>query len=117
MNLTYCDICEQVIKSRQRKVIFSVYETTHGKNEKISYNNVYEYLKALRKKQEDVEVNEICKNCYKILCDLLQYRVKGLNKIKKNIDKILGLKKTYRKRKKTRKRTRRRKKNDKRKNS
>lgn len=103
MKISYCDICEAVLKPNEEKVILVTSKTTHSEeNKKTYYNNYEDYFRALKEKEEQMEVKEICLSCYSILQDLFTVRLNGRKHIEEKILKELGLKKkrTYRRKKK-----------------
>ena len=94
MRITYCDICEAVLKPNEEKVVLVTSKVIHNEeNKRTYYNNYEEYFNALKQKEEEMDIKEICLNCYQILIDLFNLRLNGRKHIEEKILKNLGLKK------------------------
>jgi len=101
MRLLYCDICESVIKPNTPKIVLMTTKVNHTEENQVkTYDNVYEYMDAIREARKNIDTKEICPNCYQIIIDLFNLRLNGLKYIEKKIGKTLGLKVKSKKRKK-----------------
>lgn len=98
MRINYCDICESILKPNEEKVILVTSKTIHNEENRRTYYSSYEdYFRALRQKEEEMDVKEICLNCYSILQDLFTMRLNGRKYIEKKILKDLGISKNRKK--------------------
>lgn len=76
MQIICCDLCDNIIKPGEKYHLI----VTPPNNGKLTYS---EY-------QNEVNSNlkEICVNCKNVIAIVFRYRLKNLNKIKKEIDKL-----------------------------
>jgi len=92
MEVRYCDICKQILKG---EIYFVAYQKYHlkPKNEKKKYEqmSMEEFQRKIKdsySNMQKVEYREICQECFKIVEKLFTVRVRKLNKIRKELDKL-----------------------------
>lgn len=93
MELTYCDVCNQVITPHSKKHVLAVNTIVQ---EEITYNHrprdMYEYMQEINRQAQKVKFYELCEGCQKVLKHLFQLRRDKLEKLKKDIEKIYNTK-------------------------
>ena len=91
MQLTYCDICHELIKIGDKKYILGV-NPVKQESEKIEEElkkNVYDYLRHVQHQTEKIQIMEICEECKKVLEYFFHIRKKELEKTKLELKKII----------------------------
>ena len=89
MRITYCDICQSLIKEGATKFILGINEMTEtGDNSKEKIEDFAEFVRRYRDGIESVQIYEICEDCKKILEYLFKMRMKERRKILEDIEKI-----------------------------
>ena len=89
MQLTYCDICHQVIITGKKKHILAVSSAEQKTREDGRYHDFYEEIQQYAKNCRKVKLYEICIECKKILEHFFRLRVDELEKIQKEIKKTV----------------------------
>jgi len=90
MQVSYCDVCQNVIKTNTKKYAFLVQEIKETKSK--VYKDYWEYIQDLNRNYEQIIVKEICEECKKVYDYLLNIRLKELEEIKKQIEQSYKLK-------------------------
>jgi len=89
VQLTYCDICHQVISTGKRKHILAVSSAEQKNREYGRYKDFDEEIQQYATNCKKVKLYEICTECKKILEYFFRLRIDELEKTKKEIKKIV----------------------------
>lgn len=76
----YCDLCESVIKPKERIFLTTTLEKEYSKI-KTSEDYTRQYQNALE------NTKEICKTCYNLLINIFKLRYDSINKIAKDLSR------------------------------
>lgn len=91
MKITYCDICQALIKTGDKKFILGLNEVQEEEGgEKIE--DFTEFVQRYKQGINNVKLYEICKECKKILEHLFKMRKKERKEILKEIEKTFNAK-------------------------
>lgn len=86
MQVSYCDICQRVIKNVESKYIMTINEI---KEENIkSVQELFALLSRLENKKKELRHYEVCKDCKKIFDYLFLLRKVKLKALKEEIEKL-----------------------------
>jgi len=93
MQLTYCDICQALIKSGEEKYVLAINPVTQtdiGDYDERQQRDMQEYLKKYYQHQlfSKIKIYEICKECKDILTYLFKMKRQKREELSKEIDKL-----------------------------
>lgn len=93
--VTYCDVCREIIKMNDKKFIFAYYAVTE-EDEDTKKMRFAEVLDALYKgrtyEDKAIKVVEICNSCSGVFAHFMALRKKELIKSRREVRKILSRK-------------------------
>lgn len=93
--VTYCDLCREIIKMNDKKFIFAYYAVTE-EDEDTKKMRFAEVLDALYKgktyEDKAIKVVEICNSCSGVFAHFMSLRKKELIKSRREVRKILSRK-------------------------
>jgi len=92
MQSSFCDVCGNLIKIGCKKFMIVSKETIEEVLNFKEYRDYYEYAQDNYKKDQKLEVKEICENCKKVYNFLFQLRKKEVNDLLKSIKASYKLK-------------------------
>ena len=93
--MTFCDLCQEIIKPSDKKFLFAMYPVTEEDNEtkKEQFKEVLEALYVGAKIEDNgIRVVEICNSCAGVFAYFMNLRKKELIKSKREIRKMLARK-------------------------
>jgi len=89
MKVTYCDVCQGVIKPKGKKYILGINPVQEGdEGEHYEFQQAVKVFQTCSYAFKNMQLFEICEGCKNVLQELFEKRVKKLNKLNKKIQEI-----------------------------
>ena len=96
MQVSYCDVCQQVIEIGHKKHILGITSVNEEKEEyrESQYKDLYEQLRRQNKSRgfRGIQMWEICDSCRKVLQQFFKIRQDKLEMIKKELERMSEMK-------------------------
>ena len=93
--MTYCDLCKEIIKQGDKKYIFALYLLSE-EDEETRRTRYEEILKALSEgrcmNDNHIKVAEVCERCASVFAHFLNLRKKELIKSRREVKRMLSRK-------------------------
>ena len=90
--LTYCDMCKEIIRPNDKKFIFGYYPCTE-EDEETNKQRFEEIIKALYQgrlnKETSIKIVEICSGCAGVFAHFVNLRKKELIKSRREVKRML----------------------------
>ncbi len=94
MKLSYCDICQSLIKQGEKKFLFALNSVTEKQDddrmENLSSEELKKVIQSYQNEYKPIQVFEICKECKDVIQRLLELRRQEIKKIKDELEKAWG---------------------------
>lgn len=94
MKLSYCDICQSLIKPGDKKFLFGMNVVTEKHNdetiESLNSEELKKVIQSYQNEYKSIQIFEICKECKDVIQKLLELRRQEIRKIKEELEKTWG---------------------------
>ncbi len=92
MKLSYCDICQVLIKNGDKKYLFGINQVTEKSTEEdfenLSQDELKKVIQNYQSEYKSIKIFEICKDCKDVIQKVLMLRKTEIQKLKEDLEKI-----------------------------
>jgi alanine dehydrogenase len=92
---TFCDLCKEIIKPSDKKIIFAYYAVTEEDEDtkKLRFKEVLEAIyEGIAYEDKSIKIVEICNSCAGVFAHFISLRKKELIKSRKEVRRMLARK-------------------------
>ena len=95
MRINYCDICQELIKKGDKKILLGINSTIEKNsdnevNETMTQEEIKKAIQSYQSEYKAIKIYEICNSCKELIERLLTLRRQEIKKIKDELDKAWG---------------------------